>query len=101
MSRGLGHVQRQVLDALQQHTESVDLETLAYLVAGLIEDLRQPCPPDPLPPSTYKAVARAVAGLERRGLVAGEMRGYYGTHSNGDRGYPGRLKMVRVIADAD
>jgi hypothetical protein len=101
MSRGLGHLQRLVLEALQQHTASVDLETLAYLAAGLIDDLRQPCPTEPPPPATYKAVARAVTGLERRGLVIAEMRGFYGTHPNGDRGHPGRLKKVRFAGDPD
>jgi hypothetical protein len=101
MSRGLGNVQRQVLEALQQHTGSVDLETLAYLVAGLIDDLGQPCPTEPPPAATYKAVARAVAGLERRGLVTGEMKGVYGSHANGNRGYPGRLKIVRFAGDSE
>jgi hypothetical protein len=101
MSRGLGHVQRQVLDALQQHTGSIDLETLAYLVAGLIDDLGQPCPSEPPPATIYKAVARAVAGLERRGLVTGELKGIYGMHPNGARGYPGRLKLVRFAADSE
>jgi len=101
MSRGLGHVQRLVLEALQQHTASVDLETLAYLVAGQIDDLHQPRPDEPPPPATYKAVARAVASLERRGLVIAEIRGFYGTHSNGDRGFPGRLKKVRFAGDSE
>jgi hypothetical protein len=101
MSRGLGHVQRQVLEALQQHSGSIDLETLAYLVAGLIDDLGQPCPVDPPPATIYKAVARAVAGLERRGLVTGELKGIYGAQANGARGFPGRLKIVRFEGDSE
>jgi hypothetical protein len=96
VSRGLGRVQRMVLVALQAREGSSDLETLARVVAGTVDG------PDPNgtraapPPTVYKAVARAVAALERRGLVTGELKGYYDLRNSGDRGYPCRMKTVRL-----
>jgi hypothetical protein len=96
VSRGLGRVQRQVLAALQARNGSSDLETLAYVVAGTPDALDPAGPRQPPPAAIYKAVARAVGALERRGLVTGEVKGYYDSHPSGHRGYPCRVKTVRL-----
>jgi hypothetical protein len=95
VSRGLGRVQRMVLVALQAREGISNLETLAHVVAGTLDGLH-PDGPREVPPTVYKAVARAVAALERRGLVTGEVKGYYDLRDSGDRGYPHRIKTVRL-----
>jgi hypothetical protein len=99
VSRGLGRVQRQVLAALHARNGSSNLETLASVVAGARDAVDPAGPREPPPATIYKAVARAVAALERRGLVTGEVRGYYDPHPSGQRGYPCRVKMVRLSDD--
>jgi hypothetical protein len=100
VSRGLGRVQREVLAALQARDGRSDLETLAHVVAGTLDGLDPEGPREPPPAVIYKAVARAVAALERRGLVTGEVKGYYDPHPSGHRGYPYRVKTVRLSEDS-
>jgi hypothetical protein len=88
-----------VLTALQARKGSSDLETLAHMVAGTFDGLGSEAPREPPPAVVYKAVARAVAALERRGLVTGEVKGYYDPQPSGNRGYPYRVKTVRLSVD--
>jgi hypothetical protein len=96
VSRGLGPIQRQVLEALQALSGSSDLESLARTVAGIRDSADPEGEGSPSPRAIYKAVARAVATLERRGLVTSEVKGYYDSRPSHPQGHPSRIKMIRL-----
>ena len=76
MSQRLGPLQIRLLHALHQHGRETSLQSLAALAAGIIPELRSRPPARVLPGlATYKAVARAVAALRRRGLINTRMIG--------------------------
>jgi hypothetical protein len=76
MPRTTGPLQRKILAALRRHGREAPLEDLAALAANLIADLDLRPPYGRAPSAAqYKATARAVAALRRRGLVAVERFG--------------------------
>jgi hypothetical protein len=76
MSRPPGPLQLKLLGAMRRHGRATSLGNLAALVLGLILDLEARPPYGWVPPrATYVSVARAVAGLRRRGLVDTEVAG--------------------------
>jgi hypothetical protein len=76
MSRPPGPLQRKLLGAMRRHGRATSLASLAALAAGLVPDLDTRPPYCWVPPrATYVSVARAVAGLRRRGLVDTEVAG--------------------------
>jgi hypothetical protein len=76
MPRPLGPLQLKLLAALRRHGRATTLGNLTALAAGLILDLDTRPPYGWVPPrAAYVAVARAVAGLHRRGLVDTTMTG--------------------------
>jgi hypothetical protein len=102
MGRGLGKVQRTVLQWLSQAPErSLSFDTLVDGVAG-----RQCCPKPGSEPNwrspkpsvaCYSATARAIAGLERRGLVQTRWHRQYVGH--GGRGGMTRTKSVTLTVE--
>jgi hypothetical protein len=96
VSRGLGPIQLQVLEALHALSGSSDLEALAHAVAGAFDGAHPEGRGEASPRAFYKAVARAVTALERRGLVASEVKGYYEPRPSHPKGYPYRVKTVRL-----
>jgi hypothetical protein len=70
MSRGLGKLQRKLLEGLCEYQREAGLGQLSYYAAGLTCSLEEDMPfRERYSDATYKATARAVAGLRGRGLV--------------------------------
>jgi hypothetical protein len=113
MKDRLGPLQTKLLTALRRHGHEVSLGSLAAFAAGLIPDLKARPPYGRAPRrATYVAVARAVAGLRRRGLVsttmAGTTRGRLEWRQTGDGKvrpvwrfrHPGKRLLVRPTVDS-
>jgi hypothetical protein len=105
MSRGLGKVERQILDILTQaHGRKIlehpryyeELSSIYCLVAGLINELDNDIPhgwKERLSRSCRHSIARALRSLERRGLIRSAL---IGDHTGGwhHKGHPYRYKVV-------
>jgi hypothetical protein len=109
VSRPLGPLQLRLLDALRRHGRATNLQTLAALASGVSLDLEARPPHGWVPPrAMYVSVARAVAGLRRRGLVdtkvAGTKRGRLEWPQNARPvwrfRHPGKRLIVRAGVDS-
>jgi hypothetical protein len=104
MSRGLGKLQRTLLDALLAYDREAEIPGLAYLVEGKIEQLGDDWPwrkEQHFSYATYKATVRAVATLRKRGLVETRIEKYFHERQwqprlTPLRGYP-TGNMTRVL----
>lgn len=87
MSRGLGKLQRTLLEALTDYGREAGLSQLCFYVAGRTESLADDMPwRERYSAAQYKATARAVAGLRRRNLVVTRI----------DKGWPGDKHFLMV-----
>jgi len=72
--RGLGPLQQRLIHALRRHGHETNLGALAAFAAGAIPDLGTRLPAHQAPTrAQYSATARAVAALQRRGLIQTRM----------------------------
>ncbi len=113
MPRALGHIQLKILTALRRHGREARLDSLAAFVAGLIDDLGARLPYGRSPSrSQYVSAVRAVAALERRGLVetavVGTAKGRMEWRIEDGRlravwrfRHPGKRLIVRAAAPVD
>jgi len=109
MTAPLGPLQRRLLAALIRHGRECSLQSLAALASGIISDLSTRPPVGRVPPrATYVAVARAVAGLRRRGLVTarivgttkGSLEWHLGAPPVWRFRHPGKRLVVSLVVDS-
>ncbi len=105
MSKGLGKVERIVLEALKRHSNSRVPLTVGGIACQAYYGFdcfnsAELCPCNP-PNALYQAVARSVRSLERKGLVKCERDGKFaagGTYyRDGRSGGSMSVKKIRLI----
>jgi len=111
MSRGLGKMQRSVLEKLEERDRAEeedrfkwrDVSVIAMDIQGILEE-NGDIPSDwkeRLKVPLYKGVLRAVTTLEKRGLVETKYGAYYqGAGFSRGGGYPVRYKLAKLSVDS-
>lgn len=106
MSKGLGKVERIVLEALKRRDDSYVSLTVGTVACQAYYGFdcfagAELCPCNP-PNAVYQAVARAVRSLERKGLVKcerdGRLAGGGTYYRDGRRGGDMSIKKIRLIS---
>ena len=102
MSKGLGKVERLVLEALkgQDSHRVLSVGDLAYMVHWGIDCFQTSDGPPSSPPyAVYQSVCRAVRSLERKGLIKWKKRNAYPDRRHyGKRGGSSWSKVIELIS---
>jgi hypothetical protein len=88
MSRGLGKLQRDLLETLEETDKSIDTITLAALAYQVNPGATTVMDPDLVTDAHHAAVRRALRSLHKRGLVVDMLR-----HTSDGRRYWASLKV--------
>ena len=102
MSKGLGRIERLVLDALERESGNripLDVVTLAYMVHNGLDCWITSDLVDKPPYAVYQSVCRAVRNLERKGLVrCGKTQCSFMDRYNFSCGGVSWRKVIRLVS---